>query len=142
LLLATRGETWTAVKEKTCIVKRILVADDNPAILDSLKIMLEDEGYEVETTEDGAVAQHMKPPLPDLLLLDVWMSGIDGRDVCKRLKRNTATSQVPIIIMSATKDISQIAKNAGADDYISKPFQMGHLLETVSQHINRISPVR
>jgi DNA-binding response OmpR family regulator len=117
-------------------MKKILVADDNPAILDSLKIMLEDAGYEVETTEDGAAAQNMKKPLPDLLLLDIWMSGIDGRDVCNRLKGASATKQIPIIMMSATKDIVQIAKNAGADDYISKPFQMEHLLEIVSRHIN------
>jgi DNA-binding response OmpR family regulator len=118
-------------------MKRILVADDNPAILDSLKIMLEDEGYEVSITEDGAVAQNMQPPFPDLLLLDVWMSGIDGRDVCKRLKGASATQKVPVIIMSATKDIVQIAADAGADDYISKPFQMSHLLETVARHINQ-----
>ena len=118
-------------------MKKILVADDNPAILDSLKIMLEDEGYEVETTEDGAVAQNMKKPLPDLLLLDVWMSGIDGRDVCARLKSNALTKDVPIIIMSATKDINHIAKSAGADAYISKPFQMDHMLEIVSRHINQ-----
>jgi CheY-like chemotaxis protein len=65
------------------------------------------------------------------------MSGIDGRDVCIRLKGASATKRIPIILMSATKDIVQIAKNAGADDYISKPFQMDHLLETVSRHINQ-----
>src|SRR5665213_268274 len=102
--------------------KKILVADDNPAILDALKIMLEEEGYEVETTEDGAAAQNMQQPLPDLLLLDVWMSGIDGRDVCKHLKSVAATKHVPVIIVSATKDIEEIARAAGADGFISKPF--------------------
>ena len=116
-------------------MKKILVADDNPAILDALKIMLEDEGYEVETTEDGTVAQNMKSPLPDLLLLDVWMSGIDGRDICMRLKSAAKTKHVPIIIMSAAKDIVTIAETSGADDYIAKPFQMNHLLEIVSKHI-------
>ena len=137
MLLATCGEAATSATETACILKKILVADDNPAILDSLKIMLEDEGYEVETTEDGAVAQNMKKPLPDLLLLDVWMSGIDGKNVCLRLKSASATKQIPIIMMSAAKDIVQIAEYAGADDYISKPFQMNHLLETVSLYINQ-----
>jgi DNA-binding response OmpR family regulator len=118
-------------------VKKILIADDNPAILDALKIMLEDEGYDVDTTEDGAVAQRMTEPLPDLLLLDVWMSGIDGRDVCRILKSAPKTKNVPIVIMSATKDIAQIAHNAGADNYISKPFQMEHLLETVALHLGQ-----
>ena len=113
-----------------------MVADDNPAILDALKIMLEEEGYEVETTEDGATAQDMKQPLPDLLLLDVWMSGIDGRDVCKHLKAAQATKHVPVVMLSATKGLEQIARDAGADDFISKPFQMSHLLEVVAAHIN------
>lgn len=118
-------------------MKKILVADDNSAILDSLKIMLEDAGYEVETTEDGAVAQNIKKPLPDLLLLDVWMSGIDGRDVCIHLKNSPETNRVPIVIMSATKDIAQIAKDSGANAYISKPFQMSDLLRIVSLHIKK-----
>ena len=118
-------------------MKKILVADDNPAILDALEIMLSDEGYDVETTEDGAVAQHMTKPLPDLLLLDVWMSGIDGRDVCKILKSGPETQSVPVIMISATKGLEQIAKDAGADGFISKPFQMDHLLAVVADHINK-----
>jgi DNA-binding response OmpR family regulator len=117
--------------------KKILVADDNPAILDALKIMLEEEGYEVETTVDGATAQDMKDHLPDLLLLDIWMSGIDGRDICKRLKSAAMTKHIPIIMISATKDIEQIAKDSGADDYISKPFQMEHLLAIVAKYVNK-----
>ncbi len=118
-------------------MNKILVADDNPAILDSLKIMLEDEGYEVETTEDGAVAQNIQKPFPDLIILDVWMSGIDGRDVCTKLKNETRTKTIPIIMMSATKDIEQIVNNAGADGYISKPFQMNEMLEIVSRHVKQ-----
>lgn len=122
-------------------MKKILVADDNPAILDALKIMLEEEGYDVETTEDGAVAQNMKKPLPDLLLLDVWMSGIDGRDVCRSLKSAKSTKHIPVIIISATKDIEQIAIDAGADGYISKPFQMNNLLTVVREQIYNKHPV-
>jgi len=116
--------------------KKILVADDNPAILDALKIMLEEEGYAVETTVDGATALDMKGRLPDLLLLDIWMSGIDGRDICKHLKKTTATKHIPVIMVSATKDIEQIAKDSGANDFISKPFQMEHLLAIVAKQVN------
>lgn len=118
-------------------MKSILVADDNPAILDALKIMLKEEGYEVATTEDGAVAKYMKEPLPDLLLLDIWMSGIDGRDICKHLKSVAETKHIPVIMISATKGIEKIAKDAGADDFISKPFQMDYLLEVVASHLNK-----
>ena len=117
--------------------KKILVADDNPAILDALKIMLEEEGYEVETTVDGATVQDIKEPLPDLLLLDIWMSGIDGRNVCKLLKSSAATKHIPVIMISATKDIEQIAKDSGADDCVSKPFQMEYLLAIVAKYVNK-----
>jgi len=116
--------------------KKILVVDDNTSILDALKIMLEDEGYEVETTVDGATVKDMKEPLPDLLLLDIWMSGVDGRDVCRHLKSTAATKHIPVIMISAAKDTEQIAKGAGADDFISKPFQMEHLLAIVAKYIN------
>ncbi len=115
--------------------KRILIADDNPAILDALKIMLEEDGYDVKITEDGKVAQNIKEPFPDLLLLDIWISGVDGRDICKYLKDGNATKHIPVILVSATKDIARIAKDSGADDFISKPFQMEHLLAVVSKHI-------
>ena len=116
--------------------KKILVVDDNPAILDALKIMLEEEGYEVETTVDGATLKDLKEHLPDLLLLDIWMSGVDGRDICKVLKSSAATKQIPVIMISAAKDIEQIAKDSGADDFISKPFQMANLLAIVAKHVN------
>jgi DNA-binding response OmpR family regulator len=133
LFLFTQDQT-----EKTLsLKKKILVADDNPAILDALRIILEEEGYEVETKEDGASARGMKEPLPDLLLLDITMSGIDGRDICKHLKSAAATQHVPIVMVSATKNVEKIAKESGADDFISKPFQMDHLLAVVAKHVNK-----
>ena len=118
------------------MTKRILVADDNPAILDALKIMLEEAGYEAETTVDGATARDMKKPFPDLLLLDIWMSGVDGKDVCKHLKSASATKHIPIIMVSAAKDTERIAKDSGANDFIAKPFQMDHLLATVARYVD------
>lgn len=115
--------------------QKILVADDDPAILDALKIMLEEEGYEVETTLDGTKAQNMQKPFPNLLLLDIWMSGVNGGDICKLIKSASATKNVPVIMVSATKNIEQIATNAGADGFISKPFQMDALLAIVAKHV-------
>lgn len=117
--------------------KKVLVADDNPAILDALTIMLEESGYAVETTLDGASTQDMKDDLPDLVLLDVWMSGVDGRDICRFLKSSPTTKHIPVIMVSATKNIEQIAKDCGADDFITKPFQMEHLLAIVAKYINK-----
>ncbi len=114
--------------------KKILVADDDPAILEVIALILEFEGYEVNTTADGDNLRQIKKELPDVILLDIWMSGVDGRDVCADLKKNPATKDIPIIMISANKDASQIAQQCGADDFIAKPFEMDELLSKVQRH--------
>jgi CheY-like chemotaxis protein len=99
--------------------KCIMVADDDPAILDAIGTILEFKGYEVKQMLNGEGVMQMKDELPDLLLLDIWMSGIDGRDICKKLKEMPATSQIPIILVSASKDIAKSALEAGADDFLA-----------------------
>ncbi|MEO6508980.1 MAG: response regulator transcription factor [Patescibacteria group bacterium] len=116
--------------------KRILVADDDPAIVDSIKYMLEDEGYEVETTVDGETVGKMFEDQPDLLLLDIWMSGQDGRDICRALKAQETTKHIPIIMISANKDTEKIAKEAGANDFVGKPFDIEDLLNKIKQQLN------
>ncbi len=118
------------------MTKKILVADDDPAILDSIKLILEFEEYEVDTTVNGETIFKMEKEYPDLLLLDIWMSGQDGRDICKYLKNNPTTTHIPIIMISASREIMQSAKKAGADDFIAKPFQMKDLLHKVAMFVN------
>ncbi len=115
--------------------KKILVADDDPAIVDSIQLMLELYDYEVSTTVDGETIYKMEMEYPDLLLLDIWMSGQDGREICKFLKNNPLTKHIPIIMFSASRDIIQSAKDAGADDFIAKPFQMDELLSKVAKYV-------
>jgi CheY-like chemotaxis protein len=119
----------------TKVKKRILVADDDPGILDALQIMLEEEGYEVDVTANGETVKKVYENLPDLILLDIWMSGMDGRDICKHLKGQEKTSHIPIIMVSANRDVEQMAKAAGADGFIAKPFQMDELLEIVANFV-------
>lgn len=116
--------------------KTILVADDDPAILDSIQIILEDEGYEVLTTVNGETVGKMFEEQPDLLLLDIWMSGQDGRDICKALKSQDTTRHIPIIMISANKDTEEMSKIAGANDFISKPFEIDELLNKVKKYAN------
>lgn len=111
---------------------RILVADDDEAIADALQIMLEDEGYEVEVVLDGGSIHKIAQNPPDLLLLDIWMSGKNGREICQELRLNEETRHLPIILISANKDTAQIAREAGADGFISKPFDIDDLLEKVA----------
>lgn len=117
--------------------KKILVADDDPAICDALSMILEDDGYAVHTTVNGATIYEMKEEYPDLLLLDIWMSGEDGRDICKYLKSKHETKNIPIIMISASRDVTESVKLAGADDFLPKPFQMDDLLRKVGSYINR-----
>ena len=115
--------------------KRILVADDDPGIGDMLHEMLSDAGYEAEIEVNGQAVQQMAEPLPDLLILDIRLSGTDGRTICEQLKSQPATHHIPIIILSAHKDTRQIAREAGADDFLAKPFAMGDLLALVAKYL-------
>lgn len=118
------------------ILKRVMIADDDPGILDALQLMLEFAGYEVSTTFNGATLLDMEENLPDLILLDIWMSGTDGRDVCKALKSKALTKGLPIIMISASTDLENSAKDAGADDFLEKPFDMDELFSKIDFHIN------
>jgi DNA-binding response OmpR family regulator len=117
------------------MAKKILIADDDPAILDAVKLILELEGYETITTVNGGTIYKMEKDFPDLLLLDIWMSGQDGRDICKYLKKEPHTKNIPIIMVSASKDIIDSAREAGADDFIEKPFEMEELLAKIKKFI-------
>lgn len=108
-----------------------MIADDDPGIVDAVEMMLEFEGYIVTSTVDGATVLDMKEELPDLLLLDIWMSGEDGRDICKKLKSENITKNIPVIMISASRDIKDSAMAAGADDFLAKPFEMDELIKRI-----------
>jgi len=116
-------------------LKKVMIADDDPGILDAVQAMLEFGGYEVSTTNNGATILEMKDQFPDVLLLDVWMSGTDGRDVCKRLKESERTRSMPIIMISASTELEKSAKDAGADDFLEKPFDMDELFLKINRFI-------
>jgi DNA-binding response OmpR family regulator len=115
--------------------KKILIADDDRPIVESLTLLLEAADYDVISTTEGNNISEMYTQQPDLLLLDIWMSGIDGRDVCKKLKNDAMKKHIPIIIFSASTEIETSAKKAGADDFIAKPFEMKELLAKVANYI-------
>lgn len=114
--------------------KKVLVVDDDPGIVDVLRLMLEDEGYEVYTSLNGETFKHVKQYKPDLILLDIWMSGRNGKDICSMIKKDAATKHIPVIMVSANKDGKQIAVESFADDFIAKPFEMDDLLAKVAEY--------
>ena len=112
--------------------KKILIADDDAAIVDATSLILEMAGYEVVFTYDGNnVVPLLSEQRPDLLLLDIWMSGSDGRDVCRDVKANNITSTLPVLMISASKDIRESALACGANDFLEKPFEMDTLLNKI-----------
>jgi DNA-binding response OmpR family regulator len=113
--------------------KRILIADDDAGIVDATSLILELMGYEVSSTLDGSKVTEIIKDKPDLLLLDIWMSGIDGRDVCRQLKANEDTQDIPVLMISASRDIKDSALDSGANDFLEKPFEMDELLERVER---------
>ena len=108
--------------------ERILVVDDETNIANSLKEILSDEGYDVSVTEDGLNALDMiQSDPPDLLLLDVWLPGMDGIEVLKTVK--TYHHEIEVLVMSGhgTIDTAVKATKLGAFDFIEKPFSMDSL---------------
>lgn len=119
---------------------KILIADDDPGIVDAVEMMLSFYGYEVNFTYNGSDVLNLKPEeLPDLLLLDIWMSGVDGRDVCRELKSKPEMSHLPVLMISASKDVGQSALKAGADAFMTKPFDMQQLITNIENLLNRNS---
>ena len=72
-------------------IKKIMIIDDDEGILDAISMMLQYKGYEVSSSTNGNIIFTMEAGLPDLLLLDIWMSGIDGRNICRQLKQKEST---------------------------------------------------
>lgn len=120
---------------------RILIVEDDPDIALSLRMKLErDGGYEVETAVDGAAGMRLaidRPP--DLVLLDVNLPGMDGFEICRRLRKEPATSVVPIIMLTARIDEADRVAGLefGADDYITKPFSPKEALARVRAVLRR-----
>ena len=115
--------------------KKILVADDDTGIVDAMQILLEDEGYDVITTLDGEKVMGLYEQKPDLVFLDIWMSGVNGKSICRLLKANEKTKNVPVIMFSANRDTGDIAADCGADGYLAKPFEIRELLDLVKKYI-------
>lgn len=115
--------------------KKILVADDDPGIVDAMQILLEDEGYEVITTMDGTAIQEKFAQKPDLVFLDIWMSGINGSTICQKLKANDDTKHIPVIMFSANRDTEEIAMQCGADGFLLKPFEIKELVGIVKKFL-------
>ena len=117
--------------------RKILIVEDDPDIVLALTTILEDEGYAVVALDSGRHLSENMPPssLPDLILLDMLLSGQDGREIARQLKADPSTRQIPILMLSAYPTIEQEAKAAGADSFLAKPFELDDLLAKVTSYL-------
>jgi len=115
---------------------KILVADDDSSIRDIFNIILVRAGYDIEVKEDANEIFRNNFRIPDLFLIDKLLSGVDGLEVCHYLKNNPDTSDIPVVMVSASPDIGVSAIKAGADDFVEKPFDLAHLLKVIERNIS------
>lgn len=116
--------------------KKIFIADDDTDILTIIGLMLKVHGYDVISTTNANHIFDQQQNLPDLILLDIWMSGIDGREICKKLKEDPLFRNIPVVFISANTGIKEITGECGAQAFISKPFEMEHLVNKIRTLLN------
>ena len=117
---------------------RILVLDDDPDIGTMIKMMLEYKGYQVTVSDRAELAQQiLDNGGVQLIIMDMLLSGVNGTDLCIELKKNHSTSYIPIIMISAHPNAKEICLQAGADEFISKPFDMNDILSKIDHLLNK-----
>ena len=118
----------------------VLLLDDDRDICVMVEAILQYAGYKVySSTIPTQLTQVLDKVSPRLLLMDMLLSGTDGRDICKKLKTATATSHIKIIMMSAHPDADKSCRDAGADDFVPKPFDMDFFIGRVKSQLAKAS---
>ncbi len=118
---------------------RLLIVDDETAVVDSLKSSLEAQGYQVCAAGDGIAAlEETRQQEPDLILLDLMLPALDGYRVLKLLKSHNRHRHIPILVITARASAEDwtLAKECGADGYLAKPVQVERLLEQIRAHLS------
>ena len=117
-------------------MKKILIADDHPEVVELVRISLEGEDYEIVDASNGEEAlKKARFEKPDLIILDVMMPGMNGFEVCRQLKKDPQGKEIPIVMLTAKgqKVDKQKARRMGAREYITKPFSPSHLLAKIQE---------
>ncbi|OGG15096.1 hypothetical protein A2773_04360 [Candidatus Gottesmanbacteria bacterium RIFCSPHIGHO2_01_FULL_39_10] len=121
--------------------KHIFVIDDDVEILEVIKILLVEKGYRVTLiSETNNIFEAVAKDIPDLILLDIWMSGMDGIEIASTLKSKEQLKGVPIVMISANNEGERLAKEAKVDDFLPKPFDIDDILKIVEKHASSQTP--
>ena len=122
------------MKEKSLI----LVLDDDPDICIMIKMVLDYYGYDaMDAGNEENARKIISSNHVDLLIMDMLLSGVDGTDICRQLKQDKETSSIPILMFSAHPTAKETCLAAGADDFISKPFEMNDMMDKISFFLER-----
>lgn len=113
--------------------QRIVIIEDDPDILYIIEVILQEEGFETQSSLIGLSAEALIAINPDLIILDVRLEGSkeSGSQICAKLKANPSSSGIPIVLVSAENNLKSIANDCGANDWLSKPFQIDNLIKKV-----------
>lgn len=115
--------------------KKILIFDDNEELLELCTIILEDMGCEIHTsTTTNNVEQQVTEYGPDLIFMDNWLPDVSGVDATKQLKANKDLRHIPVIYFSANNNVEELASEAGADDFLAKPFDISAMENIVRKY--------
>jgi DNA-binding response OmpR family regulator len=118
---------------------KILVVDDDQDILSVMTISLKDKGYDVEGTLNGKeIINRVSIFKPDLIFMDIVLSDTNGKEICKKLKQTKKTSSIPIILISAHKQVKEIIRECGANGFINKPFDNEDLLYGIDNFLPQL----
>jgi DNA-binding response OmpR family regulator len=120
--------------------KIVLVIDDDEDFQTILKVTLNRSGFKVRSLFDGAIADSIvEEPFPDIILLDIDLPLVNGVEVGKQLKLNKTTRDIPVIMVSANPYLDELCKEAGAVDFVQKPFTLGTLIQKVKKTLSNAS---
>lgn len=125
-----------ATKDQRVVAQKIMVVDDELGALTLIGIMLERGGFEAIKAHDATMAlEMMQAEIPDLFILDIMMPGIDGIELCRRIRASNSTQNVPVLILSARGDNEsrELGLEAGANSYLSKPILHHDLITKVKE---------
>lgn len=117
--------------------RKILIAEDDPGTQDIFKLIFEKAGYITKILSSGLPIMKNNYELPDVFLLDKQLVGSDGIEICRYLKSRAETKSIPVIMISATPGTKELAQEAGADDFLEKPFLISNLLSKINAALDR-----
>ena len=135
-----KGEVMYRIKSLSDTRVKIMVVDDESGVVISLKIALESDNYNVIEASTGyETIEKARTEIPDLILLDIMLPGMDGYEICNRLRKDPLTKSIPIIMLTGRGGINDKIEGLerGADDYITKPFNFQELKARIRTVLRR-----